>query len=48
MAGGSAPYAIAIAPSSYYYEVTSTHGGFASDPSPPVMYVLGWNVGDWQ
>lgn len=48
MAGGSAPCAIAIAPSSYYYEVTSTHGGFASAPSPPVDYVLGWNVGNWQ
>ena len=48
MAGGSAPYAIAIAPSSYYYEVTSTHGGFASAPGPPAVYVLGWNVGNWQ
>jgi YVTN family beta-propeller protein len=48
MAGGSAPYAIAITPSSYYYEVTGTHGGWTSPPSSAAMYVLGWNVGGWQ
>jgi YVTN family beta-propeller protein len=48
MAGGSAPYAIAIIPSSYYYEVAGTHGGWTSVPSSPAMYTLGWNVGGWQ
>lgn len=46
--GGSSPYAIAIAPSSYYYEVAGTHGGWTSAPSSPAMYTLGWNVGGWQ
>jgi YVTN family beta-propeller protein len=46
--GGPSPYAIAIAPSAYYYEVAGTHGGWASVPSSPAMYVLGWNVGGWQ
>ena len=48
MASGSAPYAIAIIPSSYYYEVAGTHGGWTSVPSSPAMYTLGWNVGGWQ
>jgi YVTN family beta-propeller protein len=46
--GGSSPYAIAIAPSSYYYEVAGTHGGWTSAPSSPAVYTLGWNVGGWQ
>jgi YVTN family beta-propeller protein len=46
--GGSSPYAIAIAPSPYYYEVAGTHGGWTSAPSSPAMYVLGWNIGGWQ
>jgi YVTN family beta-propeller protein len=46
--GGPSPYAIAIAPSAYYYEVAGTHGGWTSAPSSPAMYVLGWNVGGWQ
>ena len=46
--GGPSPYAIAIAPSAYYYEVAGTHGGWASVPSSPAMYSLGWNVGGWQ
>jgi YVTN family beta-propeller protein len=48
MAGGSAPYAIAVAPSTYYYEVAGTHGGWTSGPSSPAVYTLGWNVGGWQ
>ena len=46
--GGSSPYAIAITPSSYYYEVAGTHGGWTSAPSSSAMYTLGWNVGGWQ
>ena len=46
--GGASPYAIAIAPSLYYYEVASTHGGWASAPSSSVVYSLGWDVGFWQ
>jgi YVTN family beta-propeller protein len=48
MASGSAPNAIAIIPSSYYYEVAGTHGGWTSVPSSPAVYTLGWNVGGWQ
>jgi YVTN family beta-propeller protein len=46
--GGPSPYAIAIAPSPYYYEVAGTHGGWTSVPSSAAMYSLGWNVGGWQ
>jgi YVTN family beta-propeller protein len=46
--GGSSPYAIAIPPSSYYYEVAGTHGGWTSAASSPALYTLGWNVGGWQ
>ncbi|MGD1052321.1 MAG: YncE family protein [Candidatus Dormibacteria bacterium] len=46
--GGPSPYAIAIAPSVYYYEVAGTHGGWTSAPSSPAMYALGWDVGGWQ
>jgi hypothetical protein len=48
MASGSAPNAIAIIPSSYYYDVAGTHGGWTSAPSSPAVYTLGWNVGGWQ
>jgi DNA-binding beta-propeller fold protein YncE len=46
--GAPSPYAIAIAPSAYYYEVAGTHGGWTSAASSPAMYPLGWNVGGWQ
>jgi YVTN family beta-propeller protein len=46
--GGNSPYAIAIAPSPYYYEVAGTHGGWTSAPSSAAMYSLGWNAGGWQ
>ncbi len=46
--GGSSPYAIAITPSSYFYEVAGTHGGWTSAASSPALYSLGWNVGGWQ